>query len=1259
MCTLYRRSARLAALLFCLCVVFLLAVGSPAGALADSLDNCACSSAYQGWYQVTSGNGLWLHSAHDYGVSSNIILLPANAWVWMSKKATNATYAHVTYQYTYYGIASANYLKKAASYTVTLNDNGGYGGEGSFTVWKGVPDEFDWVRVPSRENYTFTGYYSGGTQVYGANGWANYDSGFWSGTAWNYDGSITLTAGWQSNTVPVTSVTMSEMLTAATVGETVTLTAEVAPSNATYKSLTWTSSDPSVATVSNGRVTAIAPGYSTITATAQDGSGCSDFCIFTVYPSVEKLTLNRNSVKLSAYAPFNRTQFLPTLEPLANVNVLWESSDPTVAVVSDTGLVTAVREGRAVITASVRNGPSDSAVVNVVSGFQTVTLPDNLTEIAAEAFAGTGMEAVMIPKSVESVGSRAFADNPSLRFVFVPRSIYALYSDAFENDPNLTMICGWDGPFVDGVPSVYDDDAAFIPVRTISMPASMTLTQDDQAVLELTFQPLFSSNQGVIWETSDPSIAVVDDYGCVTAVGLGTARITATAVDGSGTSAGCTVTVVMPNVSVSALEENFFLADNDVSVNVQLQIAGVPSRSSVTALGYELYDQQGNPLAVFSEPVESAGLYFRAFAIGRSMRGLIMPSTTYRIRYLAVVRGNTYYSGFSEFTTLAPVPRLVMDQESLILTEGDRASLNAIIYNHEPDEIIWSSSNTSVAHVVDGEVTARSPGTATITARLLNDASLKASCTVTVESLVITAKSVTLSESYAEVEMGQTKTLNASVYPADAVDAYITWSVSDPSVISVSNGVITPLAVGQSSVTAAVSGKPHISASCAITVKVPTITGVSLSNTGLTMTPYGEYALRAFVQPSTASQDVLWTSSDSSVATVDSTGRVTALKGGTAVITAASGIDPGRTASCTVTVKQDVSFYEYSTSGVSSTTAYISVKLSKASSSYTYPTYGVRILNADGSVYTSWSASNPYPSTTTRITFEPLSNDSGGCNIILNPGTGYYWQIFVTCNGLTYYSAKTWFQTLEASAVTLPTSVSASYASGPYYQKLLDAYSKSYSSQAEKFVAIALSQKGYKAGGSLNELSGNGPGDNNHKYTEYYSHFRPTGAYDWCAYFIAWCARMADIPTSIIPTKAYASQYSSFGTVHRIWSDDFTTYRGDYKPQVGDLVMSTPYCEVKISPNTICGKHYNEWNTASHVAIVAYVYPERTASGAWKFITIERGQNNTVQSYTVTDKKTRMEQYTCTDPDHGHLKYYIEKQPAKQFNYFVHPNWSW
>ena len=74
-------------------------------------------------------------------------------------------------------------------------------------------------------------------------------------------------------TVSVTGITLSQTEAAMTVGgETLTLTATVAPDDATDKTVTWTSSDPTVATVANGVVTAVAAGTATITATTTDGS---------------------------------------------------------------------------------------------------------------------------------------------------------------------------------------------------------------------------------------------------------------------------------------------------------------------------------------------------------------------------------------------------------------------------------------------------------------------------------------------------------------------------------------------------------------------------------------------------------------------------------------------------------------------------------------------------------------------------------------------------------------------------------------------------------------------------------------------------------------------------------------------------------------------------------------------------------------------------------------------------------------------------
>ena len=95
-----------------------------------------------------------------------------------------------------------------------------------------------------------------------------------------YGTDITVTYTVPSN-VPVTGVSVSPTTATIGINETVTLAETVAPSNATNKAVTWSTSDSSVATVSNGVVTGVAAGTATITVTTTDG-GFTDTCTVTV-----------------------------------------------------------------------------------------------------------------------------------------------------------------------------------------------------------------------------------------------------------------------------------------------------------------------------------------------------------------------------------------------------------------------------------------------------------------------------------------------------------------------------------------------------------------------------------------------------------------------------------------------------------------------------------------------------------------------------------------------------------------------------------------------------------------------------------------------------------------------------------------------------------------------------------------------------------------------------------------------------------------
>ncbi len=150
--------------------------------------------------------------------------------------------------------------------------------------------------------------------------------------------------------VSVTGVTLSRTEMSLTVGDTATLTATVAPANATNKTVTWASSDEAVATVENGKVTAVAVGTATITVTTVDGSKTAA-CTITVSPvkiPATGITLDEDALTL--YVD-EEAKLTATVTPADSTDtVTWSSDNEAVATVEN-GTVTAHRRGEATITA--------------------------------------------------------------------------------------------------------------------------------------------------------------------------------------------------------------------------------------------------------------------------------------------------------------------------------------------------------------------------------------------------------------------------------------------------------------------------------------------------------------------------------------------------------------------------------------------------------------------------------------------------------------------------------------------------------------------------------------------------------------------------------------------------------------------------------------------------------------------------------------------------------------------------------------------
>ena len=256
-----------------------------------------------------------------------------------------------------------------------------------------------------------------------------------------------------------------------------------------------------------------------------------------------------------------------------------------------------------------------------------------------------------------------------------------------------------------------------------------------------------------------------------------------------------------------------------------------------------------------------------------------------------------------------PVTGLTLDRHEVSLTTGDSDTLVATITpdNATDQTVVWSSSDhTVVAIDGNGNITAMKAGTATITATSANG--ISDSCVVTVTDPTppdVPVTGLTLDRHEVNMTTGDSDTLTATITPDNATDKSVAWSSSDSTVVAVDeNGNITAMKAGTATITA--TSANNISDSCVVTVTDPTppdvpVTDLTLDRHEVNMTTGDSDTLVAAITPDNATdKSVAWSSSDSTVVAVDENGNITALKAGTATITATSANDISD--SCVVTV---------------------------------------------------------------------------------------------------------------------------------------------------------------------------------------------------------------------------------------------------------------------------------------------------------------------------------------------------------------------
>lgn len=189
--------------------------------------------------------------------------------------------------------------------------------------------------------------------------------------------------------VAVTGVTLNKSETTLEVGDVETLTATVAPSNATNKNISWSSSDTDVATISNGVVTAVAAGSATITVTTEDGSKTATCAVTVIAATKTAVNMTDFSATSTTIVKGNTTTTSVTNDQDGwTAAYTYSSSDTDVATVNASGVITAVAKGNATITCSLNVSGSDpdykagtttskTVDITVTNPFHNVTFSSN------------------------------------------------------------------------------------------------------------------------------------------------------------------------------------------------------------------------------------------------------------------------------------------------------------------------------------------------------------------------------------------------------------------------------------------------------------------------------------------------------------------------------------------------------------------------------------------------------------------------------------------------------------------------------------------------------------------------------------------------------------------------------------------------------------------------------------------------------------------------------------------------------------------
>lgn len=341
---------------------------------------------------------------------------------------------------------------------------------------------------------------------------------------------------------PVTGIQLEPKEIELIVDESIRLNAQVLPSNASNKTINWTSSDISVAMVSpDGTVYGIKPGQATIMAITAEG-GFVALCKVTIKPKAVPV----NSIQLSntsAVIAIGETLQLSAIISPDNATVKtvnWSSINPNIASIDANGLVKAIAEGKTQIIATTTDGTNLSAICDLTVEKQFVGI--SMIQIVPNSLSMTIGETAVLHIDITPID----ATNKSIAWSSANPSVATITADGkvtAVSEGNAVIIASTkDGSYLSAVCSVTVSKGVVLVNQIILTPSSIAGHVGDTYTLEALVQPDDATNKLLNWTSTDTNVAGVNN-GIVTLIAEGTAIITAHACDESQTRTDCIVKV--------------------------------------------------------------------------------------------------------------------------------------------------------------------------------------------------------------------------------------------------------------------------------------------------------------------------------------------------------------------------------------------------------------------------------------------------------------------------------------------------------------------------------------------------------------------------------------------------------------------------------------------------------------------------------------------------------------------------------------------